>query len=247
MKKRSIGFLAAVMVVTLGATGPGFAQSGGGGSAVQFRVGGYFPVGGGEFWDETEEVFTVDISDFDEVMVGFSYVTSINNNFEIGFNIDFYDERVDSTYRGSIVNEFDLPSHIFHTSSLELVPVTVDFRLLPFGRYKIRGPQGRRVLKPVFYVGGGAGVLLWDYEEIGDFLDFTFDPAVLFFDRFKDDGAAFEVHALAGLEIPMSPRFNLLVEGRYSWADDDLDDGFAGLGNIELGGVSAFIGGSFRF
>jgi hypothetical protein len=127
-----------------------------------------------------------------------------------------------------------------------MVPVTVDFRMLPFGRHKVRG-QGRRVLKPAFYVGAGAGVLLWDYEEIGDFLDFTFDPPVIFFDRFEDDGAALELHALAGVEIPMSPRFNLIVEGRYSWADDDLDAGFAGLGEIKFDGASAFLGGSFRF
>ena len=102
-------------------------------------------------------------------------------------------------------------------------------------------------MKPAFYVGGGMGLTLWDYEEVGDFFNFPPGAAGVFFDRFTDDGAAFEVHALAGVEIPMSPRYNLLFEGRYSWSDDDLDGGFAGLGNIELGGAAAFIGGSFRF
>jgi len=213
-------------------------------SAAQIRVGGFFLEGGGEFWDESESVFTLRTEDFDGGVLGLSFVSSINNNLEVGVNADFFEESVPSAYSG-FVDTAGFP--IVHTARLQTTPLTVDVRLLPTGRHRIRGPRGHLVSKPVMYVGAGAGVNLWEYEEIGDFLDFGFDPAVIFFDRFRDRGAALEVHALGGVEFPIGPSFNLLFEGRYSWSDDTLSDDFAGLGRIELGGASAFAGASFHF
>ena len=79
-----------------------------------------------------------------------------------------------------------------------------------------------------------------------------FSPVVaynneIFFDRFIDSDWAFQTHALAGVELPISPAMGLLFEGRYSWVDDDAGGDFAGLGEIDLGGPSAFVGASFHF
>ena len=52
---------------------------------------------------------------------------------------------------------------------------------------------------------------------------------------------------LAGLELPVSPGFNLLIEGRYSWAQGELDRDLIGLESIDLGGAWGFVGASFRF
>ena len=209
--------------------------------AFQFRLGGFFPDGESAFWDDTEESFTLDVSDFDDAILGLSFVGSFNNHVEAGLNIDFYEGESFSAVRG-FVDEDGFP--IFHDSWLRTVPLTIDVRFLPFGRYRQR-PQGRNVLQPVFYLGGGVGLTYWEYEEEGDFVDFTNDE--IFFDRFIDDGFAFETHALAGLELPFGRTWSLLLEGRYSWADDDLGGDFAGLGEIDLSGPSAYIGGSFHF
>ena len=121
----------------------------------------------------------------------------------------------------------------------------MDVRLLPTGRFRNRG--GRRVQKPVLYVGAGVGVNFWEYEEVGDLLDFAFDPPEIFFGRFIDRGTAFETHVLAGVELPLGSAASLIFEGRHTWSDDKLNDDFAGLGQIDLGGTSVFVGGSFRF
>lgn len=211
--------------------------------ALQLRFGGFFPEGGGEFWEENEDVFTLDVSDFDGFVLGFGYVHLVHNHLEVGVNVDFYDESVHSEYR-DFIDEFGFP--IFHETHLELIPITADVRFLPFGRYRIRG-GGRQVLKPAFYVGGGLGLTLWEYEEVGDFLDFGDDPVAIFFGQFQDSGTAFEVHGLAGVEFPLGRRTNLLFEGRVSAAADELSGDFAGLGDIELGGTSLYAGFSFRF
>ena len=56
--------------------------------AFQFRLGGFFPSGDDRFWQDVEDTFTLSASDFNDAIVGFSFVGSFNNNFEAGFNID---------------------------------------------------------------------------------------------------------------------------------------------------------------
>ena len=93
---------------------------------------------------------------------------------------------------------------------------------------------------------------LWEYEEVGDFVFTTEESPGVFvdqilFDRFKDSGTAFQTHALAGFELPMGDSFSLQFEGRYTWADDDVDDTYLGPGELDLSGAAFFAGGSFRF
>ena len=213
-------------------------------NGLQFRIGGMYLEHDGDLWRDTEEVFTiVDSSDFEEMTVGFSFITAPHNNFEIGLNADFYDGTYYSQY-SEWTDEFGFP--IFHDANLAIMPLTVDFRYLPWGRYRMR-PGGRQVKQPVFYLGGGVGFNLWYYEEIGDFIDFDDEEFPVITDQFEDSGAAFETHVLAGVEFPVAPRLNLLVQGRYSWSDDTLGEDFSGFGEIDLSGATISVGGSFRF
>ena len=234
---------AVVLLTAMFLGGVSYAQPGRGDAAFQIRLGGFFPRGDSDFWRDTEERFTIRPGDFDAFQLGFTYVHSVNNNFEVGLNLDLYNETQISQER-DFVDEFGLP--ILHDTTLQMVPISVDFRLIPGGRYRLRG-GGRRVLQPVFYIGGGAGVNFYEYEEIGDFVDDFVDPPEVFPSRFVADGAAFSAHALAGLEMPMGGPFSVMLEGRYTWAEDDLDDDFAGFGDIDLGGPSVFVGGAFRW
>jgi hypothetical protein len=188
-------------------------------------------------------VFTLDSSDFVGPAGGLTYVVAFNNRAELGVNLDYYRQTVTSFYSGYL-DEFGYP--IGHDSTLRQLPLTVDFRLVPAGRYAARG-RGGGSLRPVFYLGAGVGVNFWEYEESGEFLDFRFDPPEIFYDRFVDDGQAFQATAFLGLEFPISQRINLLLEGRYAWVTAELGGDFAGLGELDLGGVWGFVGASFRF
>ena len=242
--KRSTPWVVASLLLLLIPAGQSRAADGSK-SAFQFRLGWFFPSADSGFWQDTEATFTLDSSDFNDGILGFTFVNSFSNHVEVGFNIDFYDTTVLSAER-DFVDPTGLP--ILHDTRLQLIPITVDLRVLPGGRYRIRGPQGRRVRKPAFSLGGGLGATYWKYEEVGDFV--ALDPnqmPFIVFDRSVDDGFAFEVHALAGLELPLSRSWGLLFEGRYSWVDDDLGGRFAGLGTIDLGGASVYIGGAIHF
>ena len=247
MRRAAIA-ISATVLVWLSVAAPALAQprrSGPPRGALQVRFGWFMPSGSSDFWDATEDVFTLDTSDLDGFVLGFSYVRSINNELEVGLNVDFYDERARSQYR-DWVDENGFP--IFHDTKLGLIPWTVDVRFIPGGRYRLR-PGGRFIRKPLFYIGGGVGFVWWEYEEVGDFLDFDFDPPEIFGSRFSDDGVTFEAHALAGVEVPVGQSINLMFEGRYSVAEDDLRGDFAGLAetDLDLGGLAIYAGFNFRF
>ena len=237
---RIIRTIAGIVVLTACMAGSAAAQE----SSMQFKLGGFFPSGGDDFWADTESTFTLDTDDFQDAILGFTYVHGISNFVEVGFNVDVYDATVVSAYREyEDIDGFG----IFHDSTLQMVPLSVDVRLLPGGRYAVRGPRGRQVQRPVPYIGAGIGVNFFEYEEFGDFVDFG-DPALpVGFDRFRDQGAAFQTHALAGIELPLGESWSLMFEGKYTWVDEELGDDFAGLGTLDLGGFSISAGASIRF
>ncbi len=223
-------------------------------NAFQFRMGGFFPKGGDDLWDANEQEYTLDVSDFNDFVWGMSYVMGINNNVELGFNVDFYRNTVLSADLNYIDDYGFYPQH---DTRLEVLPMTVDLRFLPAGRYGVRGAGGqRRVLQPVPYLGAGIGFDYWEYEEVGDFA-FTIvppppppDPShMIDYDRFVDSGTAFEMHLLAGVELPMSPTWGFLLEGRYSWAEADVgsNGAYYGPGKLDLSGLSIYGGFSLRF
>jgi hypothetical protein len=245
--KRSALLLAIATVAVAVAAAPASAQPGPHpmNSQFQLRFGYFVPEGGGQFWSDTESAFSLDGQDFDDFDFGMTFVQGVSNNLEIGFNLDFFESTVRSSYI-DWVDEDGFP--ILHDSTLSLTPVTVDIRLLPGGRQKYRGSRSQyAVRKPTGYLGAGAGLVFYQYEEVGDFLDFTSDPPVVFPASYRDDGVAPEIHILGGLDIPVGPGWSFLIEGRYSWCKTDLEEDFSGLGEIDLGGFSGFFGAAFHF
>ena len=238
--------LISVIATALLAVGPAAAGPPGphGQSAFQLRLGVFMPAADSGFWDETQDTFTLDESDFNDFVFGMSFVHSLSNTVELGFNADFFSESADSSYRD--FDEGGFP--ISHDTELSLYPLTFDVRFLPGGRYRMR-PGGRQVLKPTFYVGAGLGLNFWEYDEDGDFIDFSDPDLPIFFGHFSDDGTAFELHVLAGAEIPLGYVTNLLIEGRYSESEDELGGDFAGLDEdeIDLGGTAIYAGLAFHF
>lgn len=176
--------LAMAMLVVALLVGPAaLAAPPGAEGAFHFRLGGYFPSGDGSFWEANESTFTLDASDFNGPIGGCGYVASINNFVEFGIGIDLYSEAQRAAYR-EFTDQFGNP--IFHDTRLALAPVSADLRILPAGRFKRTGADGRRLVRrPVPYIGAGVGLLYWDYEEVGDFI--ASDLSIVY-DRLTDSG-----------------------------------------------------------
>ncbi len=85
---------------------------------------------------------------------------------------------------------------------------------------------------------------------MGDFVD-KGDPNVLgdefiFTDVFISDDWAFAQHVFAGLDIKLTRSFGLILEGRYYWADADLQRSFVDFDPIDLDGARVMIGFNWK-
>jgi hypothetical protein len=69
----------------------------------------------------------------------------------------------------------------------------------------------------------------------------------VFTDSFSSSGWAPTAHALAGLDVALSPHLGLTGEGRYTWAKGNLSSDFSGFDRIDLSGLSATVGVYARF
>lgn len=95
------------------------------------------------------------------------------------------------------------------------------------------------------YVGAGAGWSRYEFLQEGDFVDFQ--TADIFRDRFRTAGAGVSHHAMAGMDVSLSPYFLLRGEYRRIWGGADVDETvFSGFGDIDLSGSRATLGLAVR-
>jgi hypothetical protein len=203
---------------------------------ITLRTGEFEPDGDSDLWEENAVLYGLTAAGISDWTWGAEFGTEIGHHMEVLFGIDFYSGE-DASYR--FVDTDGVP--VVLSSDLEIMPVTVSLKFAPFGR---RGHGGSfRRLVP--YLGGGAGIYFWDYEEVGDFIDPVTD--VVTTGRAEADGAAFGTHVLLGLEVAVTPCWSLMIEGRRSFVDDDLGGLFEGFEEFDLSGDSLLVGASFRF
>ena len=105
-------------------------------------------------------------------------------------------------------------------------------------------PGGRHHTTP--YIGGGADVVAYEYEEFGDFIDFEDDALPIISDDFISRGALFGAHVVGGVRLAISHDLSVTGEARYLWAKGNMADDFRG-NKLDLSGPSAFVGLRLNF
>jgi hypothetical protein len=208
---------------------PAAATAGG----LDVRLGAMWPSADSNLFDDDDELYFVNDGDWVGFTGGAEYSIKAANNLELGFSIDGYGKHVDTAYRDFVRDD---GSDIRQTLELDVVPIGVTLRLIPTGRNAKIAP----------FLGVGPDLVLYEYKEYGDFIDF-FDPTFpVISDSFRSDGVTVGVHATAGVRFFVSDDVAVVGEARYLWAKDDMDDDFRG-NRIDLGGISATLGVHIRF
>lgn len=95
------------------------------------------------------------------------------------------------------------------------------------------------------YIGAGVGATWYEFVQYGDFVDYeTWD---IFEDRLQSDGRGYTAHAMAGVDVTLSPRFLLRGEYRHVWGGAALDRRyFEGFDDIDLSGSRLTLGVGVR-
>jgi hypothetical protein len=214
-----------------------------GAPAVHFtlRMGYAHANAGSDLFDEVIRDLTLEKRNFSGAVIGSEIGFVVSPRFDLSFNLDYAWSSKRSEYRNFIDNQ-NLP--IEQTTSLKRVPLTANVRayLAPRGR-----SVGRLAWIPttvVPWIGAGGGAIWYRFRQEGDFVDFN--TSDVFNADIKSEGWAPAAQAMGGLDYTISPRVAITGDARYTWARASLGRDFVGFDKIDLSGVSAALGLTFR-
>lgn len=239
--------LVAAVAACVGAPAAASAQGGPGflfqRPKVSFAVkGGYsLPNAGSDLFDFSREQFTLSRGDFASPYLGGELAVRVAPRWDAALNVGWARSRSLSEYRDWVDNN-NLP--IEQETTFETVTASLGARyyLNDRGRQIGRFAWVPERLSP--FVGGGVGLVWYDFTQVGDFVDFqTLD---VFPDHLQTEGTAAIVHASAGADLSLGSRVVLTGEGRYQYARDEVRGAFDGFGKIDLSGFQFILGLGIR-
>ena len=204
--------------------------------------GGYaVPGAGSDVFSFTRERLTVDDGDFRSAAFGAWLGVRVSERLDLGADVAHAGSETASEFR-DWVDQDDRP--IRQTTTFSRTALTLDVRAYPWDRGRAIGRYvwiPRRVSP---FVGAGAGLLWYAFEQEGDFVDFrTLD---IFRDDFLSEGRTGTWYVSGGADVTISPRFLLRAEIRHRWASAVLDEDFVGFDPIDLSGVRGSLGLAIR-
>jgi hypothetical protein len=205
--------------------------------------GGYAVAGtGSEVFDLTFNELTVDKSDFNAFTLSGELAVRATERLDIAIGVGWERSEANSEYI-DFVDQDEFP--IQQTTNFTRVPATagLKFYLTDRGRRISRLAWIPNKIAP--YVAGGGGLIWYEFQQVGDFVDF--DTFEVFFDDFVSSGTAAMGYLGGGVDVSIGPRWLITAEGRYRFANAEMDEGFIGFDPIDLNGLTASAGVSFRF
>jgi hypothetical protein len=209
-------------------------------NSTSIKLGVFVPEGDSERWEFNEDVLNSDTDEFDDWALALEYNRQLTNYLAASAELMFYS--------GEDRSHFHLGFDDFRQDTeLDLLPAMASILWQPAGKYRSGGdgyPGRMRTVVP--YLGAGVGLVLWEYKTRVQ----MYSPSHRHYHhlhRDRSEGAAPAAMALLGVEIPLVGAVALVVEGRYLWADDDVEDDFFGVEDLDFSGASLLIGGAFRF
>lgn len=236
---------------------------------ITFKVGYFIPrASGGEdsLWYIEFDQMDFGKNDFYGTNFGFTYEYFLTKELSFALNIDGYSRKKVGYYEGYVgetIDGFDYAfdygegfaiSHIFDVS---ITPIQVSLKLTPMGR------KG----KFIPYIGGGAGIYLWNVRLQGYIIDFSPGAEEEFYDPNIDEyviGFPIEAadlreenkvkvgfHALGGIMFPIANRISIEAEFKFNFVEGELGkdpyQGFQGFERFDLSGYQLTIGLNYWF
>ncbi len=185
---------------------------------------------------------TLQKKDFRAATVGFDVGVPLHSRFAIVFSFDYARTSPRSESRNFVEDNGD---SITQTTRFSLMPLTATLRFYPIKQGETVGSYAWIPTRILPYVGAGGGIVRYNFEQFGDFVDIeTLDifPADLY-----SKGFAATEHVVTGMDIGITPTIFANIEARYSWAKADLSRDFSGFQPIDLAGLRLMGGIYFRF
>ena len=199
--------------------------------SVAIRGSWLFARAGSDWYDFVTDHLTLDTKDFNAPGIGLDVNVAIRPRIDVQFGFDYSNTQVTSEYRDFVDNN-RLP--INQQTRLREVNLSGNIKvaLTARGREVSRFAWVPRRIVP--YAGGGAGVLWFEMNQTGDFVDFV--DLSIFTDIFKSRGWAPSAQAFGGVDVRVFKQLYVMFDGRYLWAAGDLGRDWIDFDPIDLAG-----------
>lgn len=210
--------------------------------SVGFRGNWLFARAGSDWYSFVTDQLTINHKDFNAPGFAADVGISITPKAEAVIGVEFSNASTASEYRRFVDNN-RLP--IQQNTRLRTVNLTgsVKYSLMDRGFQVSRLAWVPRGWIP--YVGAGGGVLRYDLEQFGDFIDFV-DNSV-FGSSFRSSGWAPLAQAFGGVDVRVMRRVYVTLDARYQWAAAGLGSTWIDFDPIDLAGFKLAAGASLVF
>jgi len=134
---------------------------------------------------------------------------------------------------------------IQQTTALERVPLTASLKWYLTAPGEAIGHFAWVPTRYAPFVGVGGGLMWYRFQQYGRFVDYADNTVAN--DAVSSDQWTGEVHAFAGVDVALGPRYILTGRAQYTWAKSTLGSDFVGPNSVDLSGLSITAGLGFRF
>jgi opacity protein-like surface antigen len=198
---------------------------------------------GGDLFSFVTNELTLKKADFSGPVFGLDVAYRLAPQLDVVIGTSYAGTSTASNYR-SLVDQNN--AEITQVTTFRRVPVMVSARayLTPQGRSVGRFAWVPARFAP--YVGAGGGAMWYQFNQRGDFVDVQNNNTVFPGDLTSSKWTP-AAQGLAGLDFNISPRVALTGEAKYIWAKVTPDQSFSGFNNIDLSGLSATVGLTYRY
>jgi hypothetical protein len=204
---------------------------------LELETGYGLQLAGGQLFDQVLADHTLGGRDFDSPLIGAELGVRITERWDLGFSIGLQESRASSEYT-EWVDQDDQP--IEQVTKLRLVPAVVSVRYYLNDRGRKVGSFAWIPERFTPFVGLGAGVLSYRFQQRGDFIDFqTFG---VHRDDLVSEGSTTMARATAGATWAFHRQLFLSAEGRWAWARGDVGGDFQGFDAMHLDGLQLALG-----
>ena len=199
--------------------------------SIALRGSWLFARAGSDWYDFVTDQLTVDTKDFNAPGFGFDLSIAVAPRLDVQFGLDYSNARVTSEYRDFVDNNRLPITQQTHLRELNFSG-NIKVALTERGREVSRFAWVPRRVVP--YAGGGAGMIWFDVNQTGDFVDFV-DLSV-FTDVFRSRGWTPSGQVFGGVDLRLFKRLYVMFDGRYLWAAGDLGRDWIDFDPIDLAG-----------
>ena len=185
----------------------------------------------------TAEQLTLDRHDFSSPVVDVDIAVRLAARTDVVFAASYAGMNKGSEFR-HLVDQSDNP--ILQTTTFQRVPLTLGVREYLTSRGRAIGSFAWIPARFVPYVGVGGGMMWYNFQQTGDFVDF--DTNDIFNATLESSSWTPTANASAGAIFTVSPGLAVSVHGSYLWAKGKPSSDFSGFSQIDLSGLSATAG-----